>query len=687
MSAIPAVTQPSVCTLDCPDTCSLAVTVENHRITAVRGSKANPFTNGVICAKVTHSVPDFVHGPRRLRTPLLRTGKKGEGRFQPISWEEALDRTHEGLSRVIERFGTEAVVPLNYAGPHGMLAYASMDRRFFNRLGASRLHRGSLCGGVRTEAYASLFGAAPGMNPEQVEEAQLVVAWGNNVTVSNLHLMPVINRAKSKGARLVVVDPRRTKAAEQADLHVPLRPGTDLPLAFALAVELERRGGLDHKFIAQNVQGFEAYMERARQFPPEEAARICGVAAEDIRKLAQWYHQAAPAAISMGNGPERSLNGGNGIRAVFALPALAGKFGVRGGGLVNGAGFAFPKTPLLLERPGLAPRQTRLLNIVDVAAHVLDESLEPPVRALFIYSHNPLVVHPHQNRVRRALEHKEVFIVGCDVTLTDSLAYADIVLPACTAFESHDLYPAYGQHWLQRAEPVIPPVGESLPLTEIFRRLAKRFGFDAPEFHADDAALMDDALDAGDARLGGRKPSRLPAGEATPMRTGGEEFILYKNHGPRTPSGKVELHSPDLEERYGLGVPAWQPVPARHTFTLISPASALRISSTFGGLPGSDATPSLEMHPQDAARLGLFDGSLVRVWNEQGQVFLTLDITDRVPQGVVSSEKGAWIRTSPNGQTVAALAPPHHADLCGGACYNDAQVEVAAAPLGSEDGM
>ena len=666
----------SVCPLDCPDTCSLSVAVENEQVVGIRGTRANPLTDGVLCAKVPLYFPAFVHGPRRLRTPMRRVGRRGEGRFEPISWDGALDLIHERYTAIIGAHGPQAILPLNYAGPHGFLAGGSMDLRFFHRLGASLLDRKPLCGGIRTEAWVGTFGPVPGIRPEQAEHARLVVAWGNNVTWSNLHLLPVINRARKAGAKLVVVDPRRTKVAQQADLHLAPRPGTDVVLAFAVATELERRGGLDRSFIARHVEGFEEYMAAARRYSPAAAAEICAVPEADIRRLAGWYHEISPAAISVGNGLERNQNGGSGIRAVFALPALAGKFGVPGGGLINGAGFAFPKTPARLARPDLVPPGTRTLNIVDVGAHLLDPHLAPPIQAVFIYNHNPVIVHPDQNRIRRGLSREDLFVVGCDVVMTDSLAFADVVLPACSHFEHDDLFAAYGHHWLQRAEPVIPRQGEALPNTEIFRRLAARFGFDDPCFRASDEALMDEAIDPEDPRLQGHRPSRIPTEGALAMTVDGSDAILFGNVFPRTASGKVELASPYLDGKYGARLPGFRPVASPYALTLLSPASDQRITSTFGGLNGR-ATPVLEMHPADAGARGLEDGARVRVWNDLGEVRLLLKVTDAVPAGVVCTLKGAWLETSGNGQTISALCPAHHADLSNGACFNDARVEVA----------
>jgi anaerobic selenocysteine-containing dehydrogenase len=673
------VDHPSVCPLDCPDTCSLTVTVEAERIVNIRGSHANPYTDGVLCAKVPRAYPEFVHGDRRTLTPLKRVGGKGEGRFARVSWAEALDEIHARVTSVIAEHGPQAVMPFNYAGPHGFLAGGSMDLRFFHRLGATLLDRKPLCGGIRTEAWVGTFGTIPGIRPEQVEQSRLIVAWGNNVTWSNLHLMPIINRARRSGAKLVVVDPRRTKIAEQADLHLALRPGTDVVLAWALAAELERRGLVDRAFVARWVEGLEDFMALAQPWTIKRAAETCGLAEAEVARFADWYATITPSAISVGNGLERNQNGGSSIRAVFALPALAGRFGVPGGGLVNGASFAFPKTPQKLTRPDLVPAGTRTLNIVDIGRHLTESTLAPPLRALFIYNHNPVVVHPDQNRMRRGLAREDVFAVGIDVALTDSMRYCDVVLPASSSFEYHDLYAAYGQHWLQRAEPVIPPQGESLPNTEIFRRLAARFGFTEPIFTATDAELMDDAVDPADPRLGGVRPSRIPLDRAMSMTVSGADAMMFANVFPKTPSGKIELASSYLEQKYGARLPSYRTLESGYPLTLISPASDQRITSTFGGTRTSDDVPPLEIHPDDARPRGLRDGQPVRVWNDLGEVRLPVRITDDVPRGVVSSLKGAWFRTSDNHQTVSALAPATHADICGGACYNDARVEVAAA--------
>ncbi len=683
-TAVTTQERPSVCTLDCPDTCSLSVTVADGRIVKVRGSQALPYTGGVVCNKVAHQTANWVHGDHRLQHPLLRVGPRGSGQFKRISWTEALKLVHTRTREVMDRWGPQAVAPLNYAGPHGMLAGDSMSLRFFHKLGASQLYRGALCGAVRREAWVGTYGAVPGIGPEAAAQAQLNLVWGNNATVTNLHLVRGIAQARRAGGRLVVVDPLRTKLAEQADLHLALRPGTDVLLGFALAVELEALGAHDADFINRHVQGYDDYMAAAREWPVARAAEACGVPADAVRRLAAWMAEASTLVLAPGNGLERGRNGGAGIRAAIALPALLGKLDDKSG-IVLGAGNVFARTPGPLTRPDLLPAGTRTLNILDISRHLLDDNLSPPLKALFIYNHNPLVVHPDQNRLRRGLAREDLFTVGIEVSMTESMHYCDVVLPAANAFEIHDLYGAYGQHWLQRAEPVVSPPGEALPNTEIFRRLAATFGFEEPCFQDDDFALMDAAVRADDPRLEGHRPSTLPLDRALRMGTPqGQPSALMFNVKPATPSGRIELSSDWLAQRWGEAarLPAYRASDMSNEapLALISPASSTRISSTLLGAGGrAGEAPPLLMHPSDATSRGLTSGSLVSVFNTRGEVVLPLLVSDAVPPGVVSSEKGAWCATSPTGQSISALCSADlRADLADGACFNDTAVQVRA---------
>lgn len=672
----------SVCPLDCPDTCSLTVSVEQQQIVKVRGSRANPYTAGVICNKVARYYPDFVHGDARLRDPLLRTGPRGSGQYQTITWDEALDRVVEGFTRAIDQYGAQSVMPFNYAGPHGQLAGGSMDRRFFYRLGATLLDRGPLCGSVRGTAYSSLFGDAPGMPPEQAVHADLIVVWGNNVSVSNLHFMRVLKAAREKGAKLIVIDPKRTKVAEQADVFLQIRPGTDVILALAMASALEEKSALDKPFIEQWTHGFDAYMTEARKYTAADVEKHCGLSAAQFNQFVDLYVQGSCVAVSVGNGMERGHSGGSGIRAAMALQALTGNHGRLGAGVFAKAGLAVPKTTDKLQRPDLIPEGTRTFNIVDVAEKLQDKTLSPPVMATMIYNHNPVCTHPDQANLMRALMREDLFIAGADVVMTDSMKFADVILPAASHFEFDDIYGAYGQDYLQRAEPVIPCVGQSLPNTEIFRRLATRLGFDDPMFSADDKTLIDDAIDNDDVRLQGFRASEIPTDTALKMSAPDKrEAVMCQSVFPATPSGKIELFSEDLEQRFGYGVPRYQAVEKKHPFVLITPSSDKRTNATFGAHVDCSGLEVLEIHPDDAVALELSHGQSVRASNERASVVFKAKVSDKVQPGVLYSPKGTWMRTSPTGYTANALIPADiRTDIEEGACYNETFVELTPLP-------
>jgi anaerobic selenocysteine-containing dehydrogenase len=669
---------PSVCPLDCPDTCSLSTTVRDGQLIEVKGSHANPYTNGVICNKVARYYPELVHGKTRLTQPLKRSGPRGSGTYQPVSWDVALDLIHDGFSRAIEDHGPQAVMPFNYAGPHGELAGGSMDRRFFYKLGATLLNRGPLCGGVRGTAYSSLFGNSPGMPPEQAVDADMIVVWSNNVTVSNLHLVRILKRARSRGAKLVIIDPKRIKIAEQCDLFIQIHPGSDVIFAMALAAELERRGALDLAFIDEWTHGFAPYMEQARKYSVADVEDKCGVTAAQFHELADLYSSSKNVAASFGNGIERGHSGGSGLRAAMALQALTGNHGRLGAGVIAKSGLAAPKMQDRLQRTDFIPQGTRTFNIVDVAAKLLDDTLHPPIMAMMIYNHNPVAVHPDQTKLIKGLMRENLFIAGSDIVMTDSMAFADVILPAASHFEYDDVYASYGQNYIQRAAPVIPCVGDSLPNTEIFRRLAARFGYNDPAFLETDEQLMDSALDGDDPRLGGIRPSQIPLNVALEMkRDDGSDAIMCKTVHPATATGKIELFSDDLETRFGYGVPRYESVPQKLPLALITPSSSRRTNATFGGCEASEAMEVLEIHPADAKARGLTAGDRVSVWNERGQVTLSLAVTDAMRAGVVYSSKGAWRKTSATGFTVNALIPSDlRTDIEDGACYNETFVDV-----------
>jgi len=487
-----------------------------------------------------------------------------------------------------------------------------------------------------------------------------------------------LKKRRASGATLVIIDPKQIKLAEQCDLFIQIHPGTDVILAMALAAELERQNALDTDFIDAWVHGVDAFMEQARQYSVEDVEKICAVPADQFYELARLYRASGKVATSIGNGIERGHSGGSGLRAAMALQALTGNHGRLGAGVIAKSGVASAKTQDRLQGVELIAPGTRTFNLVDVAEKLLDKSIQPAIMATMIYNHNPVATHPNQTQMIKALMREDLFIAGADMVMTDSMAFADVILPAASHFEYDDIYGAYGQNYVQRAAPVIPCVGESVPNTEIFRRLAARFGYDDPMFKASDEMLMDEAMDGTDPRFGGVRPSKIDPHRAIEMnRPDGGDLVMCNTVHPATLTGKIELFSEDLERRFGYGVPRYDPVPQDLPLILITPSSMHRTNATFGGCKASQGIEIIEMNPVDAHARGLATGDKVRVWNVRGQVILQLSITTATRPGVLYSPKGTWRNSSTTGFTVNALIPADiRTDIEAGACYNETFVEV-----------
>lgn len=662
-----ATTHDSVCPLDCPDTCSLSVTVDAGRITKVDGSHRNPLTNGYICAKVRR-YPQRIYSPLRVLYPQRRIGAKGEGRFERISWEEATDVIVRRFTEIIAHDGAEAIVPYHYGGSAGVLGEGAMDARFFNRLGASELLK-TICAAPTGTAYRAMFGTMGGVPMEDYRLARAIILWGVNPSATSIHFRPHVDAARRAGAFVAVVDPQRTPLARTASLHLQPLPGTDVVLALAMINELVRTGRVDHEFLRQHVNGFEDLARAAAEYPLPRAAEVCRVPAGDIAKLVDAYAAASPAVIRCGWGVERNRNGGNAVRAIFALPAVAGKFGIRGGGLTMSVSRAHPVNALALARPDLRRRPSRQVNMTQLG-RVLTEPQSPPVRALFVYNANPVAVTPNQQLILRGLAREDLFTVVHEQVLTDTARFADILLPATTVFEQTELHKSYGHYFLQYSEPVIAPVGESLSNAELFARLAGAMGFEEPELAAGSAELLRAALDGAPSRLGGAGVERLQQERIAQVHfRGTPQLVQCGTDFPTTASGKVELCPPDLGPlRY---VP---PSAGDYPLILLSPATDKTINSIFGefNLPN----PALRMHPADAAARSLRHGDAVRAYNDLGEVHVRLHVSDDVRPGVVALPKGLWRSSTLNGATSTALVPDHLTDIGAGACFNDARVEV-----------
>jgi anaerobic selenocysteine-containing dehydrogenase len=655
----------TACPLDCPDACSLSVSVRDGRVVEVDGGRANDATRGYICAKVRR-FPERVYGEDRLRFPMVRSGPKGSGRFARVSWEEALEAIVSAVTRVRETFGAEAILPYCYGGSNGLLTQDATDAIFFRRLGASRLLR-TLCAAPTGAANQALYGKMPSVAYQDYPSARLIVLWGINPGVSGIHAMPFLKTAQKNGAKLVVIDPRMTTVARTADLYLPVKPGTDVVVALALHRVLFEEGHADQAFLAAHTTGAGALRARAAEWTIERAAAVAGLDPMELRRLADWYVAASPALVRCGWGLERNRNGGNAAMAVLALPAVAGKFGVRGGGyaMSNSAAWGFTRPWVDTPEPA-----TRAINMNELG-RVLTEPLDPPVKLLFVYNANPAATVPDQVRVLSGLEREDLFTVVFEQVRTDTVPYADVVLPATTFLEQYDFARAYGPIALQLTQPVVDPVGESRSNNDVFADLGERLGLlDGDEQRGELDTLL---------RVMDGLPSEIGAplkasGVATPPWSGTP--VQFVDVFPRTHDGRVHLFREDLDAEAPLGLYAFQPDPATDAFplALISPASDRTISSTLGELPRPEV--KLLLNPVDALARGIEDDDDVRVWNELGEVRCRAHVGAWVRPGTAVLPKGLWRRNTANGFTATALAPATLTDLGGGACFNDARVEV-----------
>jgi anaerobic selenocysteine-containing dehydrogenase len=641
------------CPLDCPDACSLEVTVEDGRVTRLEGDRRNPETQGFICAKVRR-FPERVYGPDRILHPGVREGAKGEGRFRRVSWDEALGRIAARIEEVSARHGAEAILPFCYGGSNGLLTQDALDARLFHRLGASRLAR-TVCAATSGRACAGLYGSMPGVGYQDYPEARLIVLWGANPSTSGIHLVPYLREARRRGAKLVVVDPRATPLAKQADLHLAVRPGTDLPLALAVIRWLFSAGKADLAFLAAHADGWEELRRRAEPWTLERAAGEAGVTPGAIEAFARLYAVASPALVRCGWGVERSRHGGSATAAVLALPAVAGKFGVRGGGYTLSNSDHWTLDTSAAHAADIAePPPTRVLNMNRLGRH-LTESLDPPVALLFVYNSNPVATLPNQRRVKEGLAREDLFTVVFDPVLTDTARYADVVLPATTFLEHAELRAGYGSAVLQRSGPAIAPVGESRSNGEVFLELCRRLGLSRPG----DIETADDFVRAA-----------VPEEALVDLEAGG-----LAQPGPRLEDLRIHLCPEELDREAPGGLYRYEPrAEGPYPLALLSPANSRTICSTLGEL--DHRGPVLEIHPDDAARFGVAAGAAVRVFNEWGEVRAVARLSRDVRPGVALLEKGMWGRNAPGRETVNALIPDDLSDLAGGACFSEARVAV-----------
>jgi anaerobic selenocysteine-containing dehydrogenase len=680
----------AVCPHDCPDTCAMRVTVENGRAIKVVGDPDHPPTQGALCTKVSRYA-ERVHHPRRLTTPMRRVGAKGEGRFEPIGWNEALNIAARRLSEIAAR-APEAIVPYSYAGTMGLVQGDSIAQRFFHKLGASQLDR-TICAAAGAAGLKYTYGASLGMLTEFFAESDLILIWGSNPIASNLHFWTRAQDAKRRGARLIAIDPYRSLTAEKCHQHVALKPGTDGALALGMMNVLITEDLLDHAYIADHTLGFEALKARALTYSPARVAQICGIDEHIVVDLARLYGSTKKAAIRMNYGLQRVRGGGNAVRAIACLPSLTGAWRERAGGaLLSSSGWA-PVDSHTLQRPDLIPgwpaSQPRVINmnaIGDALLHPGGTGFGPKVEAVVVYNSNPVAVAPDSERVAAGFARDDLFTIVLEHFQTDTADYADLLLPATTQLEHLDLHKSYGHTDVMVNLPAIAPVGEARPNTEIFRGIARSMGLQEPALFESDETVAATALQWNDRALEGVSWETL-------KQTGWAKLNLpdapFANGAFRTPSGKCEFFSERLA-RQGLdplpdylspheskdGAPE---LAARYPLAMISPPARNFLNSTFvnvESLRSTEGEPHLDIHPSDALLRQVSDGDLVRIFNDRGSMQARARVTDKAREGLVVGLSIWWKKLAPDGRNANQLTSQALTDLGGSATFYDCLVEV-----------
>jgi len=652
------------------------VEVENGRAVSMRGDPEHPFTQGFLCSKM-YRYPDRIHSPARLTSPLARSGPKGSGQFREVSWQEALDLIQENMQRVMESHGPQAILPYSYAGHMG-LVHKNAGHAFFHKLGASRLVR-TICGTCAAAGYAASLGGGPSTDIESTVDADLIIIWGNNTLSTNVHAWPFFQKARQKGARIVVVDPYRNRTAQKADRHLMPRPGTDAALALGIMQVLVAEDLLDHEFIAGQTLGFAEFKERLRSYPAEKAQEVTGVPAGEIVRLAREYGQARAPYIRTGWGFSRQSRGGMAMRTVSLLPALVGAFGKKGGGITRSTAPAAPLNLTPLTRPELSPSHTREINMVELGKALL-ETDNPPVQLLYVYLSNPAVVAPDSSRVLAGMQREDLFMVCHDMFLTETARRADVVLPGTSSLEMTDIYAAYGHYHLQMALPVIPRVGQARPILEVFQELAQRFGFSEEVFSAPEEKIISWLLDTDSPYLAGITLNSLKERRRIRLKVPANPYAS----GFASPSGKVEFFSENLQSLGLDPLPNGEPSvdeqgQGRYRLQLITPPRHHFLNSTFNevkALRQKAGSATIMLHPQDARERGIGPDDLVRVFNDRGQCLLKAQVTEDAPAGVTVVEGLYWGEFTPGEKGVNHLTSQRPTDLGGGCAFHGNLVEV-----------
>ncbi|WP_260703407.1 molybdopterin-containing oxidoreductase family protein [Edaphobacter flagellatus] len=697
----------AVCSHDCPDSCGVLVTVDQltGRATKIQGDPSHPVTRGFLCGKVAKYL-DRVYSPDRLLYPMRRKpgipkGPLPQGReaeaFERITWDQALDEIAARLTTIAAEYGPESILPYSYAGTIGQLGYGSMDRRFFYRLGASQLDR-TICSSAGGAALLSVYGIRLGIAPEYFAHSGLVIAWGANIHGNNIHLWPFIEEARRHGARLIVVDPYKTRTAALADEHLAIHPGTDTALALAIMHVILRDGLEDSTYIDSCTHGFaelKAHVLRP-EHSPAVVAGVTGIDATIIERFARAYATAGrngsrPAAIRLNYGIQRSENGGTAARAVAMLPLLTGSWQYKGGGLQLSTSGTFPFKSARLQMPELMQasslgRDARIINMNQLGEALTTDDAGvggPPVKALFVYNSNPGAVAPNQNDVLRGMRREDLFTVVHEQFFTDTTDYADIVLPAATFLETKDVQGAYGHLYAQLSEQAIAPLGEARNNVRLFGELGRRMGFPEACFDDREDELIDQAIDTGAPWFAGITRTTLEREGhiriAMPENANGDVLPFSTPEWFRTPSGRGELVPVPV-----FKAPTESRANAREYPLEFLPRKADNyMNSTFANIPVHQRMEAktagiLEMHASDATSRGIQSGDEVEIFNARGVIRLRAHVNGHVGAGVVAARLD-WNKLSPHGSNINALTSERLTDIGGGATFYSTLVEVRKA--------
>ncbi|MFL6674729.1 MAG: molybdopterin-dependent oxidoreductase [Massilia sp.] len=684
----------AVCPHDCPDTCALLVTVDDGVATEVRGDPEHPTTAGVLCTKVSRYV-DRTYHPERLLHPMRRVGKKGEGKFERISWDEALDEIASRLGEIAVR-APQAILPYSYCGTMGLVQGESMSLRFFNKLGASLLDR-TICATAGFTGYKYTIGGSIGTDLEQFQDAKLIIIWGGNPIASNLHFWMRAQEAKRRGARLIAIDPYRSLTAEKCQQHIALLPGTDAALALGMMHVLINEDLLDHDYIAGHTLGFDELKARAAEWTPERTAATCGITVDEVVNLARDYgglaKQGQPVAIRVNYGVQRVRGGGMAVRNIACLPALVGAWRHAAGGIQLSTSGSFPANRMALQRPDLlGSRKPRTINMTTIGDDLLKDSspeFGPKIEAVIVYNGNPLAIAPDSRKVMQGFQREDLFTVVLEHFRTDSADYADILLPATTQLEHVDAHLAYGHLYMMANNAAIAPLGEAKPNTEIFRLLAARMGFDDPCFAESDDQLAAQAFNARDARAVHFDWESL-------KRKGWQKLVVpdapFADGGFPTPSGKCEFYSGTMLADGLDPVPAYIPnyesvasnpaLAAKYPLAMISPPARNFLNSTFVNVQSLRATegePRLDIHPNDAAARGIGDGDMARIFNDRGSFVAKARVTAKARPGLVVGLSVWWKKLAGDGKNANEVTSQRLTDMGRAPTFYDTLVQVEKA--------